>query len=471
MKKLEQKFNELNDKKKKHDEFIKALHPFPKENEKIEIYFIMPKPKNENTSFIRLSIITMEMLEKDKAMRNGSKDYYRPYLYEFYTDKSISKGIYFDTYYKGKLYSSPLNSKALNTSTIVGKVIFAASPFKCFKAYIDYDEPLTDEEKIQLDEVYDDYLPNSVYTPKIVFQNFNSQLYDLINNICTGDDFEIKIYHAGQGNCAYLWNISNKIGAMIDVGLDCGYLWNDAITQDPGIKETFKCLKRIHPRLIILTHWDFDHIKGSYCLADSIFDNEDDKAAFWIAPECFEREKSFTIQRLAVYLYCQGKLCMIGRQFNNQQVISTNIMHIYKGNVNIMEQDIYSTSPQFKNNHGLLIALSLTGKRILFPGDCMYSAWPEHLWTIAEIDYLIIPHHGAKLSKRDQDIFNNLIVSHYYNEVKRYAIATVNKIDSKHPNCEHLRQLEEKFRFNIIKTFEFKKGIRILSSKDKKILS
>ena len=385
-----------------------------------EVYAYINKTDGD---LLDISIITESLLEYDKKML--TKDNcanYKPYFLEFFCDagqnESVKKLVH---KYTGKWIEAKLQNctDEDNPDVINGTLLISMSPFKRRRKGLIYNENELDAEKIkQLEEKYKiDH--NSILLKNEEDANY-TKLRECLNIHSLSDNYKIRVYNVGQGNCIYLRDSSSKEitkRVLFDIGV--------TITQDvdiEAIKLRAASLSQIKPDIMILSHWDLDHLLGVYLVEEKSY------ADIWIAPDYEERKINQSIKRLTKYLCLNGKLSLIGDYFQGKIVYNSEILQIYKGKI---KEKGYSAKNQIANNHGLMLLLKNKHGVDILPGDCEYDMWPDAIFSeICGKINLVVPHHcGEMETTKMEDICKKTNPSN--------AIISVGDNTYGHPNPEH----------------------------------
>ncbi len=385
-----------------------------------EVYAYVNKTDGD---LLDISIITESLLQYDKKML--TKDNcanYKPYFLEFFCDagqnESVKKLVH---KYTGKWVEAKLQNctDEDNPDVINGTLLISMSPFKRRRKGLIFNENELDAEKIkQLEEKYEiDH--NSILLKNEEDANY-IKLRECLNIHSLSDNYKIRVYNVGQGNCIYLRDSSSKEitrRVLFDIGV--------TITQDvdiEAIKLRAASLSQIKPDIMILSHWDLDHLLGVYLVEEKSY------ADIWIAPDYEERKINQSIKRLTKYLCLNGKLYLIGDYFKGKIVYNGEKLQIYKGKIN---EKGYSAKNQIANNHGLILLLKNKHGVDILPGDCEYDMWPDDIWkNIKGLLNLVVPHHcGGMETAKMEDICKKTNPGN--------AIISVGDNTYGHPNPEH----------------------------------
>lgn len=337
-----------------------------------------------------------------------------------------------------------------NDAIFHGTAIFSSSPITvqqnvclCYKSCLD----LTKEEKkylkCKLTKWYDDLLTrcheqnqcNIISNSDVCTNNGSSKLNNAIQ--LQGRPTSVKVHNVGQANHISICFDSNQ-HVQFDIG----------ITKD---KQDLKKIRAKHncnqgtgmfcydaTGVVILSHWDLDHISGVTDAGQSIYQKQ------WIVPsfESLLGGNNLSLFALTLMAHLQlrnnNNLYIIAEDCVRQKIYDNgNNMQIWTGqrartssnNANKK----YSISAA--NNFGLIVTLTNNGKTVLLPGDCDYEVLPDYLKN-QDYDCLVVPHHCSKMSKVP---FPQTCQS----DKERIAIISYGKNNYKHPNVAHKRDLKK----------------------------
>ena len=388
-----------------------------------EVYAYVNKTDGD---LLDISIITESLLEYDKKML--TKDNcanYKPYFLEFFCDagqnESVKKLVH---KYTGKWVEAKLQNctDEDNTDVINGTLLISMSPFKKRgKGLIFKDKELDEKIKDDIKKTYKTY--ESAHNSMLLNNEEDANYIELqkyLNRHSLSNNYKIRVYNVGQGNCIYLRASSTKEitrRVLFDIGV--------TITKDvdiEAIKLRAASLSQIKPDIMILSHWDLDHLLGVYLVEEKSY------ADIWIAPDYEEREINESIKRLTKYLYLNGKLSLIGDYFKGKIVYNSENLQIYKGKI---KEKGYSAKNQIANNHGLILLLKNRHGVDILPGDCEYDMWPDAIFSeICGKINLVVPHHcGGMETTKMEDICKKTNPGN--------AIISVGDNTYEHPNPEH----------------------------------
>lgn len=208
-----------------------------------------------------------------------------------------------------------------------------------------------------------------------------------INNLID-PKINVTIFNVGQGNWIDV-NFSDICNLVFDIGY--GKHSNKAILkmvlQDAA--------NRINSNsIIVLSHWDLDHIRGISYLNNSQFHIK------WIVPE-LPPVVSFAALRLLLRLRANKKvkLSYVGNKLNNSEIYSGKHIRIGKGEgldrgkVTVRNKIKYRTSYNTNNNIGLILIVQNANNTVLLPGDCEYIQFPNSFYQ--GYNHIVLSHHGA----------------------------------------------------------------------------
>lgn len=439
-----------------NDNFVKALKPYPfyKEGSKNVLAKIL-SIENENT--IHISLLNYSMLLYDyQALEESSENqdfYYKPYFYEFFTALSIDNGKFMDRHLGEWLeaYFENEADSSENDYIFDGEVFFSASPFQySSKKLVIRDKKAPTEVINIIKRVYE--LKKAIH---IDISNKDTVLNPIMSRIVNGAKAEIvKVYNVGQAGCNYIY-LNNGKRVMFDVG----YSYQKKDYEVNQIHNNRFIFSHCKPDIIILSHWDLDHILGV------AFSNQNMFKVPWIAPTMGNiepSEYSVSASRLAKYLSWKGILYIIDDCLNEKDIFIIDTFQLWKGTgkengaplkrvgKNIEVQGVKIHGLNKANNSGLIIKLVTDDTDMLLPGDCEYTMLPKSIFS-HKIRYsiIVVPHHCSNMilyrCKRKSKIKGK----------KDNAIISVgsNTYKPKHPWGVHINFLK-RLKYKIYKTNE-----------------
>ena len=272
-------------------------------------------------------------------------------------------------------------------------IIFSASPFYSSYAYLKFigDDELNHKKEV-LEE--DNDLLERYLTEETILNN-KEEIEECLGQYLSGllendiDRLDYRINHVGQGFNSY-FTINDSDTIFFDIGHST---LSNNLTNKKGkrlsekkVDLNIKLGKHEYvnkkPKLIILSHWDLDHILGVVKFKDDYIYN-----AIWMAPDInynlIEKKKqkkqelkySVSALRLNYYLAKTTKLISVGSDLNKNLVCS----YESENNEKYFKTEIYkscgeSTNITENNNIGLVISIETNNCKALLTGDSDYKA-------------------------------------------------------------------------------------------------
>jgi len=343
----------------------------------------------EDTQYIRISLLTDEMIEYDLEMFRSENriellNKYRPYFTSFVTpleDNSLSDIRFLgNSWYFGQFVNA--EEPILNEGVLFKGILeTSASPVN----YLDK-KLLVFTNKAIPESVLE--IINNTYNPHNFILSSSLDIEKVLNNAWRGDfPNTIDIYNVGHGNADYIRGSNNRI--LYDIGYNyrsfpryynCKYL------------RAVNAIRKLKPSCVILSHWDMDHIIGCAYAEQDIFCKK------WIAPSLVSsKDKKATPNaiRLAHYLKALGNLCLVDREQKNKLIATISCannteMRLWLGSgVSILTP---------KNREGLMLEIvdkNMRYSHILLAGDVPYQCMPNILKN--PIDFMHVPHHCSNM--------------------------------------------------------------------------
>lgn len=323
-----------------------------------------------------------------------------------------------------------------DNDVINGNVLFSASPIKVKNAilYI-VDDDIDVKYKA---DVIDEKNRDIFNTKKNVITDEETDkkaLENTLNQCCPKNINKIKytMYYVGQGLCSYI-SFNRNFGIFYDIGFSVSGQKDTSINFE--VDGSYKRYCNNKPKVVILSHWDTDHILGIVYCDPEIYDR------IWIAPDINNlNSNSDSALRLSKYLSLREEiknigvveykktLYLISDKYNDNIVYCDKYINIYKGKGTATNG--HSTK---QNNIGLVVELTIRGKNLLLTGDVDYFKMPSKL-TTKNFDYLQVPHHGA-------DVGTPIFKPKVKNEsVAMIPVSKVNRY--KHPYLNHIETLKK----------------------------
>jgi beta-lactamase superfamily II metal-dependent hydrolase len=397
---------------------------------------------------LHFSLINNWVIEKDQIFKqeyNGENRLhlgYRPYFMEFSgycTNKEQCRKLLLEmeygenNYFSGFFIKNTDSQVGIDTkegcinkhkilAVVRGEVMVSASPIDNIPGMLyiieDYSKVSPEYEAILNDSIYE--------CKKVPYRESDSLeiTKTLDKTIINGKPKILNVYNVGQGNCASI-EMENGSFILADIGLT-----NDKIELSQKYTVIAKRkIRDINPQIIILSHWDLDHILGITNTADSIYDS------VWIVPDLWGLKRfvakkksgevnykyvSDSAKRLLKYLDWRNRdnLLIIDDSFSRKQIYSNTLDSVSiwtgercdKSGMNIKKKHYMITAA---NNFGLIIYLRNQYSALL-PGDCEYQILPDDLLN-KEVNYLVVPHHCSKMSEPNikEAIYNRKAILSY----------------------------------------------------------
>lgn len=249
---------------------------------------------------------------------------------------------------------------------------------------------------------------------KIADKSSISKINNAIKLALEGYDAEkADIYSVGVANCVKIvfqerqssdQRHADSKTLLYDVGRPRSY-------EDDINKQYYETeVRRIKPDVVVLSHWDDDHVMGY------TFGSLDLFCCPWIAPDyqaLYSLKKngervSDGAKRLALYLTCLKRLYPVNElgQIISQQQGQNTTMYLWQG---MARFDDGMTMPNI-SGIGIYIDLGCTYKRrrrykthngacVVLPGDVPYSSFPQWIKNHSnQTAFLLVPHHCSEMS-------------------------------------------------------------------------
>lgn len=263
-----------------------------------------------------------------------------------------------------------------------GELLFAMSPAIAKRSVIVIEGIANNKELHKLYDTYNDQIKkNSIVS--------NNEIVDKLNEIFDEgiSEAKIDIYNVAQANFINCI-LNNKKNVLFDVGVTR----SKSDRESKAVQASLKEINNLFINGIILSHWDLDHILGI------AYANNSAKDCTWIAPDfrkLYDANKyPLSVLRLCNFLIRNGKgcLCLIDTSQNEKKfyVSKDDKISIWLG------EPKSSNGINRANNGGLLLKIEHR-KSILLTGDCENNIHPIKLYS-SGLDYIVIPHHGSRMS-------------------------------------------------------------------------
>ena len=356
-----------------------------------DIKFQEESEGENNAVIVSCSLLTLQILDYDLMMfrainsqnveySNSAKHHYRPYLFSFVAELDRQKyDKLLDLFEKAKnreyiLPDSENDSFLWLECTfgtdiiephfdIDGYVIQSASRMEKYKAKL---------KIIENESVY--------YTIKKSILDYNlpddhcicdSEFIDMLKSRldCLS---AIDVYKIGNGNCVLAKDTQGDSLFFFDIGFNYGH--RPGIISPGTLYNYSDSMKEIlanDPSFLILSHWDMDHIAGSYAAKKDILDKD------WFAPCCFDA--CTNTKRLAKYLYLNGKLHCISRKAPGRQIGASIIIDKdpFKASYTLYMGAKAACDSSYANCEGIVMEYKnlQKNKTILMMGDVNYESY------------------------------------------------------------------------------------------------
>lgn len=400
---------------------------------------------------LNFSLINDGVVELDnnffKSKEKDANNIYRPFFYEFsgYCQSWNDFKKLLDHYYENKYFTCYLdfseefsyNQQQEVITVIEGNALFSASPIE------ERAGRLVIVPHAPPDSAFIPVLDDTIYSCRTIPINKSSEkdLKRKINNTLN-QSFKpqnVTIYNVGQAN-----NVTIELDKGKYIFFDIGLTKSKVERNQPEIKSAIREYSKVKPQIVVLSHWDIDHILGVPYADDSIYN------ALWIVPDLWGLMRyrsgrglfkfkyiSDSAKRLLKYLdfINRPNLIIIDENWSQDCIYISNNkeLSIWTGKRQIEKgindaKEPYSIS--IANNFGLIMTVR-NKKGILLPGDCDYSVIPNAIWR-DNYAYLIASHHCSKMSK----------IPLSKSSSNKKAILSYGVANSyKHPNLQHIREL------------------------------
>lgn len=347
----------------------------------------------EGKMYVLISIVNKNMIEADYEYFYSKNDkiselqyIYKPYYYEFIAEiDSHQRKELIDLVTRTEKDTWHLASLELNEPSTINAVVFSgivefsASPFRECKTYLEFNNSEIEPDVLDKLNTLDKFDIGS-------YQYDNDTLRNVLKEHLGVNDnrsINVKIYDVGQANCIYLRNGNPNQRVLFDIGLPKNL---NGDRKKDNVKKSIKDIKRMKPSMVILSHWDMDHIKGVFLLERETFEK------YWIAPGFVKGALTNSAKCLARYLNKNGRLLMVP-----ECNILDRKRNIYQeGRVSLWKGDAKKHSLNNKNNCGLILVFDIDDNSTIFSGDCEYDSWPDRI-NLKCNKNLVVPHHGSKM--------------------------------------------------------------------------
>lgn len=307
-------------------------------------------------------------------------------------------------------FTFPHDDKALQMEHhMPAKLLYTASPTKASeRALVFFEEALDGNLRNKIESEYDLW---PLGLPSTSFIKLSTMLDEALPH--NGGSWELHALNLGHANCIYLKQKSGKGRILHDIGLRRRSVSTRSLYKglSDHEKKATKVIAAIKPSIVVLSHWDQDHINGTLYANRNVFD------AQWIAPSFKYYEKdnekpSVYARRLATYLILRGKLAVVEAQGDKKQhcKIAELDNNGYKLQLFLGGQGHKDGHLTMHNRRGIVLRCKTKvqynngggGTVTLSMGDVPYSSLEgidgPNKSILEDCDYLIVPHHCSKMN-------------------------------------------------------------------------
>lgn len=422
----------------------------------------------EDVITLSCTLLTLQMLDydimmframddqEDKEYSDAARDYYRPYLFNFVAE--IDQNTFNEL---RKLQKKQAQITLADTGDVWLACTFIrdnSEPHVDLNGYVVQSASSITKTKEILRIIEDD--GTSVKVKKAVLEKYklkkayigdnefkNALKCELVDGLSS-----IHVYRIGNGNCVYAENKKNDMSFFFDIGFN--HKHRPKKITPASVYNYSSAMKKIlakDPSFFILSHWDLDHIAGSFAARKEYLNKK------WFAPDC--HDACTDAQRFAKYLDIKGNLfCAArgtGRMIGEIKIGPDVTYKLFMG-------EKASCDNSLRNCEGIVIKYETTDNKVMMMGDVNYASFnkainnynigspsnPEPVFADTDIDYLIVPHHGSGHTD-----YNLIIDKKPIRPIKPKTNAIICCTDVENdnrPNKLHKEVLEK--RFNVFTT-------------------
>lgn len=293
--------------------------------------------ENNNTLQYEISIIRENMLEYELAFYQIDNydsenhlsnsvilQYYKPYIQEFYTHQLGMKEQNYLAEFNGQWKAAYLTSDNYKRSSdaiiIEGTLIFSASELKKKQKQLVFDIISPPDTKLvnlieQLIKAEDKNNIDKRLSKLGLCNTMKTQFENKFKNFLP---YSLRIYNVGQGNFFSILGFPNAKKPASLILFDIGMTKSDTIVHK--IEDNKVDFHQMEPELIILSHWDTDHIFGVGELPSNIIYNK----TVWLAPYYgLLKKRCASSQRLALYLAYKKRIYFVNSIGVNSPLFSS----------------------------------------------------------------------------------------------------------------------------------------------------
>lgn len=432
----------------------------------------------EDVITLSCSLLTLQMLDydimmframedqEDKEYSDAARDYYRPYLFNFVAeiDQKTFNELQKIQKKQGQITLTDARDAWLACSfnpddgeslvDLNGYVVQSASSINKSKEVLSIIEDDGTSVKVKK-EILDNYKLKKAYVGDIAFMNeLKCVLVDCLSSIY--------VYRIGNGNCIYAENKNKDMSFFFDIGFNHKHRPKKiSPTSTYKYSSAMKKIFARDPSCFILSHWDLDHIAGSFAAKKDYLNKK------WFAPNC--HDACIDAQRLARYLDIKGNLFCAARG-NGRRICEIKIGN--NATYKLFMGEKVPCDNSLPNCEGIVIKYETPNKTVMMMGDVNYASYnmaidkhnarypsmSEPLFANTQIDYLIVPHHGSEHTD-----YNLIIDKKPIKMGTQAIICCTNVTKENRPNIFHKRVLKKRFKVSTTETGARKKDyIQIL---------
>ncbi|WP_338627277.1 hypothetical protein QJR52_02770 [Clostridium baratii] len=411
------------------------LNPFPVQRTKVYGVISEIEKFDKDLFILNFDLVNEEMIRFDNKIYSGNMVKYdnpkgKLYLYfmTIETDHDTLNRYFLnqkdDEVYEYELIPIDMYDNNIDSNAIICNIYFTASPISEKSYYI---------------KLIKKVFPIPIASPDLKNEPLDN-LADIKNELNSVFKYPMKVdyfrvHNVGQGGCnTVAFKSNNKL--FFDIGIT-KYKNKDILYN--RYKSTFSLFKLDDYDTVILSHWDEDHFIGLCLDSEGILLRK-----HWIVPDF---GISPNVRRIAYIIDNYGKLIRISNKIKGKFYDKDELI-LFKG------------SGENKNDSGIILGINGSRQNLIAMGDASYkSARCIEKYSIfgkkvfKEIDYLVVPHHGAEVE--GDIIFNPKVPiseSGYYVHPSDAVISVgYNPKTYKHPRTNTIVKLYNK-QFRIIRT-------------------
>lgn len=354
--------------------------------------------------------ITYKSVLLDRFVADNEKHKeFHPYLFEFTGRlKSVDQLLHvLDLLHERKsaVFSCQLQYEAFkdirledNSIMMKGKTIFCASSERENQSVLCLRETLNMDDEVKSKQLEQFACP---FTYPV------HNVKTMIDTVLKGDEPDfLKVYNVGHGNNIVI-HTDRKKNIFFDIGMSI--FSNEH--KEVKVKKAMQEISKVKADMIVLSHWDMDHIKGILQMKRSLDD------AIWIVPNvCSFKKKEISSFAVLLFNYLLWKYpdhTIVVEPDNKQEPIYEGFgIHIYPGllkssnrkwldnakrEVRDKNRAVIKIHNTRCNNFGLCMLVE-NDKKALLMGDCDYQKIPSYVCD-TPVEYLVASHHGAHMGQ------------------------------------------------------------------------